>query len=86
MTVMCRLVDAEGIPLGDPMYIPQQAGPVQLTELANRFLNNVRFVFGILSTFKIVLLFHGIWVSFIFSRRRSCPTLSMYQARNSVCP
>ncbi|KAF8084363.1 hypothetical protein N665_0721s0020 [Sinapis alba] len=40
MTVMCRLVDAEGIPLGDPMYIPQQAGPSQLTELANRFLNN----------------------------------------------
>ncbi|KAJ0232975.1 WD40 repeat-containing protein [Hirschfeldia incana] len=40
MTVMCRLVDAEGIPLGDPMYIPQQAGPVQLAELANRFLNN----------------------------------------------
>ncbi|KAJ4900031.1 Notchless protein-like protein [Raphanus sativus] len=39
-TVLCRLVDAEGTPLGDPMYIPRQAGPVQLTELANRFLNN----------------------------------------------
>ncbi|KAF2550194.1 hypothetical protein F2Q68_00037069 [Brassica cretica] len=40
MTVMCRLVDAEGIPLGDPMYIPQRAGKLQLTELANKFLNN----------------------------------------------
>ncbi|XP_006412402.2 notchless protein homolog [Eutrema salsugineum] len=40
MTVMCRLVDAEGIPLGNPMYISEQAGPLQLTELANRFLNN----------------------------------------------
>ncbi|CAH2077330.1 unnamed protein product [Thlaspi arvense] len=39
-TVMCRFIDTEGIPLGNPMYIPQQAGPLQLTELANRFLNN----------------------------------------------
>lgn len=57
-TVLCRLVDAEGTPLGDPMYIPRQAGPVQLTELANRFLNNVRFFFlwVFFQLFKIVLL------------------------------
>uniref|UniRef100_A0A1J3D1T6 Notchless protein-like protein n=1 Tax=Noccaea caerulescens TaxID=107243 RepID=A0A1J3D1T6_NOCCA len=39
-TVICQLIDTEAIPLGNPMYIPQQAGPLQLTELANRFLNN----------------------------------------------
>ncbi|KFK24296.1 hypothetical protein AALP_AAs69120U000100 [Arabis alpina] len=38
--VLCRFIDTEGIPLGDPMYIPHQTGRLQLTELANRFLNN----------------------------------------------
>lgn len=38
---MCLLTDAEGTPLGSPMYIPHNAGPLQLTSLVNTFLNNV---------------------------------------------
>ncbi|VVB05659.1 unnamed protein product [Arabis nemorensis] len=38
--VMCRLIDPEGVPLGSPMYIPKQAGPLELTDLANKLLNN----------------------------------------------
>ncbi|KAL0682328.1 hypothetical protein Bca4012_049175 [Brassica carinata] len=39
-TVMCLLTDPEGTNLGSAMYIPQTAGPLQLTQLVNRFLNN----------------------------------------------
>ncbi|CAH2073846.1 unnamed protein product [Thlaspi arvense] len=40
-TVMCLLTDAEGTPLGSAMYIPHDAGPLQLTHFVNTFLNNV---------------------------------------------
>jgi len=40
-TVMCLLTDPEGTHLGSAMYIPQKAGPLQLTQLVNRFLDNV---------------------------------------------
>ncbi|KAH0853141.1 hypothetical protein HID58_093422 [Brassica napus] len=40
-TVMCVLTDPEGTHLGSSMYIPQTAGPLQLTQLVNKFLNNV---------------------------------------------
>jgi ribosome assembly protein 4 len=39
-TVMCLLTDPEGTHLGSAMYIPQKAGPLQLTQLVNRFLDN----------------------------------------------
>ncbi|CAN6866500.1 unnamed protein product [Brassica oleracea] len=39
-TVMCLLTDAEGTPLGSAMYIPHNAGHLQLTNLVNTFLNN----------------------------------------------
>ncbi|XP_010493116.1 PREDICTED: notchless protein homolog [Camelina sativa] len=38
--VICRLMDPEGITLGDPIYVPLQTGPLQLTHLTNKFLNN----------------------------------------------
>ncbi|KAJ0266258.1 WD40 repeat-containing protein [Hirschfeldia incana] len=37
---MCLLTDAEGTPLGSAMYIPHNAGTLQLTNLVNTFLNN----------------------------------------------
>ncbi|CAF2323947.1 unnamed protein product [Brassica rapa subsp. trilocularis] len=39
-TVMCVLTDPEGTHLGSSMDIPQTAGPLQLTQLVNKFLNN----------------------------------------------
>ncbi|KAF2571738.1 hypothetical protein F2Q70_00004646 [Brassica cretica] len=39
-TVMCVLTDPEGTHLGSSMYIPQTAGPLQLTQLVNKFRNN----------------------------------------------
>ncbi|KAG1346954.1 notchless protein [Cocos nucifera] len=40
-TVMCLLTNAEGEPLGAPLYLPQNAGPPQLQEIVNKLLNNV---------------------------------------------
>ncbi|CAH8312831.1 unnamed protein product [Eruca vesicaria subsp. sativa] len=39
-SVICLLTDAEETPLGSAMYIPRNAGPLQLTNLVNTFLNN----------------------------------------------
>lgn len=39
--VMCLLKDPEGNPLGAPMYLPQNAGPQQLSQIVNKLLNNV---------------------------------------------
>ncbi|XP_042488770.1 notchless protein homolog [Macadamia integrifolia] len=38
--VMCLLTDPEGTPLGAPMYLPQNAGPLQLQQIVNKLLNN----------------------------------------------
>lgn len=38
--VICRLTDPEGNPLGDAIYLPQNAGPAQLQQLVNTLLQN----------------------------------------------
>ncbi|XP_031483494.1 notchless protein homolog [Nymphaea colorata] len=38
--VMCQLTDPEGNPLGKALYLPQDAGPLQLMELVNSLLKN----------------------------------------------
>lgn len=43
-SVMCLLTDPEGTPLGAPMYLPQSAGPQQLSQIVNKLLSNVRFI------------------------------------------
>ncbi|KAL0752245.1 hypothetical protein Bca101_034248 [Brassica carinata] len=53
-TVMCLLTDAEGTPLGSAMYIPHNAGHLQLTNLVNTFLNNVYS--SILSNLILIIL------------------------------
>lgn len=50
-TVMCLLTDPEGTHLGSAMYIPQNAGPLQLTQLVNKFLDNVT-IFSLILTFS----------------------------------
>lgn len=40
-TVMCLFTDPEGNPLRNPMFIPQNAGPLQLQEIVNMLLDNV---------------------------------------------
>lgn len=39
-SVMCQLSDPEGTPLGPPLYLPQSAGPKELTQMVNKLLNN----------------------------------------------
>ncbi|KAF3504636.1 hypothetical protein F2Q69_00045414 [Brassica cretica] len=53
-TVMCLLTDAEGTPLGSAMYIPHNAGHLQLTNLVNKFINNVYS--SILSNLILIIL------------------------------
>ncbi|KAI3980500.1 hypothetical protein MKX01_008917 [Papaver californicum] len=38
---MCQFVDTEGVSLGGPMYLPHNAGPLQLQQLVNKLLNNL---------------------------------------------
>lgn len=40
-SVMCRLTDPEGTPLGTSMYLPEIAGPKELNQMVNKLLNNV---------------------------------------------
>lgn len=42
-SVMCQLSDPEGTTLGPPLYLPQNAGPKELTQMVNKLLNNVCF-------------------------------------------
>lgn len=37
---MCQFTDLEGVPLGASMYLPHNAGPLQLQLLVNKLLNN----------------------------------------------
>ncbi|RZC64327.1 hypothetical protein C5167_008017 [Papaver somniferum] len=39
-TIMCQFTDPEGVPLGTCMYLPHNAGPLQLQLLVNKLLNN----------------------------------------------
>lgn len=39
--VICQLTDAEGTPLGAPIFLPGTAGPKELQQLVNKLLNNV---------------------------------------------
>nr|GMC86757.1 notchless protein homolog [Ipomoea batatas] len=39
-SVMCRLTDPEGTPLGTSMYLPEIAGPKELNQMVNKLLNN----------------------------------------------
>ncbi|MCL7032245.1 hypothetical protein MKW94_014775, partial [Papaver nudicaule] len=39
-TIMCQFTDSEGISLGASMYLPHNAGPLQLQQLVNKLLNN----------------------------------------------
>ncbi|XP_019175867.1 PREDICTED: notchless protein homolog [Ipomoea nil] len=39
-SVMCRLTDPEGTPLGTPMYLPEIAGPKELNQMVNKLLSN----------------------------------------------
>ncbi|KAG6403054.1 hypothetical protein SASPL_135271 [Salvia splendens] len=38
--VICQLTDAEGTPLGSPIFLPETAGPKELQHLVNQLLNN----------------------------------------------
>lgn len=40
-SVMCLLTNLEGEPLGAPLYLPQNAGPLQLQQLVNKLHQNV---------------------------------------------
>jgi hypothetical protein len=40
-SVMCELMDAEGAALAPPLYLPQNAGPKELTQMVNKILSNV---------------------------------------------
>lgn len=40
-SVMCLLTNPEGEPLGAPLYLPQNAGPLQLQQLVNKLHQNV---------------------------------------------
>lgn len=39
--IMCQLADADGATLGPSLYLPQNAGPKELTQMVNKMLNNV---------------------------------------------
>lgn len=39
--VLCLLKDADGTPLGCPIFLPQTSGPQHLQEIVNQLLNNV---------------------------------------------
>ncbi|KAI5681405.1 hypothetical protein M9H77_02633 [Catharanthus roseus] len=38
--IMCQLADADGATLGPSLYLPQNAGPKELTQMVNKMLNN----------------------------------------------
>ncbi|KAK2994471.1 hypothetical protein RJ640_008839 [Escallonia rubra] len=38
--VMCLLTDPEGSPLGAPMFLPQNDGPIELQQMVNKLLKN----------------------------------------------
>lgn len=53
--VMCQFTDPEGTPLGAPIYLPQNAGPLQLQQLINQLLRNVLLLLSSSIAVKVVL-------------------------------